>query len=177
MHACAQSCLTLQPHGLYPLSMGLSRQEYLSGFPFPPPEYLSNAGTATLSCPRVSCVSCAADRFFTSWAAGEAPYLEQTASWTQNIKNGMLTTGDAASGIICQKKQEKKTPWVLTNHSIKSDSSSVHLLIKMPGYNLDVLIFGSPGPLHISKASRKCLSQKTECKTECTHVCVHIWTH
>ena len=71
-----------------------------------------------LLCPvLVSPVSCAAGRFFTSWAAGEAPYLEQTASWTQNIKNGTLTTGDAASGIICQKKQEKKTPWVLTNHS------------------------------------------------------------
>ena len=58
----------------------------------------------------VSCVSCTAGRFFTTWAAGEAPYLQQTASWTQNIKNGTFTTDDAASGIICQKKQEKKTP-------------------------------------------------------------------
>ena len=49
MHACAQSCLTLQPHGLYPLSMGLSRQEYLSGLPFPPPEYLSNPGVELVS--------------------------------------------------------------------------------------------------------------------------------
>ena len=38
----AQSCPTLQPHGLYiahqaPLSMEFSRQEYWSGFPFPSP--------------------------------------------------------------------------------------------------------------------------------------------
>ena len=41
---------SLQPHGLYvacqaPLSMGFSRQEYWSGLPCPPPEYLSNPGT------------------------------------------------------------------------------------------------------------------------------------
>ena len=40
---------SLQPHGLYvacqaPLSMGFSRQEYWSGLPCPPPEYLSDPG-------------------------------------------------------------------------------------------------------------------------------------
>ena len=34
-----QSCPTLQPHGAHqaPLSMGLPRQEYWSGLPFPTP--------------------------------------------------------------------------------------------------------------------------------------------
>ena len=40
---------SLQPHELYvacqaPLSMGLSRQEYWSGLPFPPPGDLPDAG-------------------------------------------------------------------------------------------------------------------------------------
>ena len=40
---------SLRPHGLYvacqaPLSMGFSRQEDWSGFPFPSPGYLPNPG-------------------------------------------------------------------------------------------------------------------------------------
>ena len=44
----AQSCLTLQPHGLQPIRhlcpCGFSRQEYWSGFPCPPPGHLPNPG-------------------------------------------------------------------------------------------------------------------------------------
>ena len=45
----AQSCLTLQPHGLYvasqaPLSMKFSRHEYWSGLSCPLPEDLSDPG-------------------------------------------------------------------------------------------------------------------------------------
>ena len=40
-----QSCLTLQPYGLWtPLSMGFSRQEYWSGLPCPPSGDLPNPG-------------------------------------------------------------------------------------------------------------------------------------
>ena len=46
-----------------PLSMGLSRQEYWSGLPFPP----SQLGDHT----PVFCVSCTAGGFFTTWAIGE----------------------------------------------------------------------------------------------------------
>ena len=43
----AQSCLTLQPHGLAhhaPLSMEFSRQEYWSGLPFPTLAHLPDPG-------------------------------------------------------------------------------------------------------------------------------------
>ena len=44
----AQSCLTLQPHGLLPakilLSFGFVRQEYWSGLPIPPPGDLPSPG-------------------------------------------------------------------------------------------------------------------------------------
>ena len=45
----AQSCLTLQPHGLYiasqaPLSMKFSRQDYWSGLPCLPPGDLPDPG-------------------------------------------------------------------------------------------------------------------------------------
>ena len=45
----AQSCLTLQPHGLQPIRhlcpCRFSREEYWSGFPCPPPGDLLNPGT------------------------------------------------------------------------------------------------------------------------------------
>ena len=49
MHSClaAQSCLTVTPWTVahqVPLSMGLSRQEYWSGLPFPSPEGLPHPG-------------------------------------------------------------------------------------------------------------------------------------
>ena len=49
VHACfaAQSCPTLQAHGLYPamlLSMGFPRQECWSGLPIPPPGDLPDPG-------------------------------------------------------------------------------------------------------------------------------------
>ena len=40
----AQSRPTVRPHGLYPTSMELSRQEYWSGLPFPSPGNLPNPG-------------------------------------------------------------------------------------------------------------------------------------
>ena len=65
----AQSCPTLQPHGLYiahqaPLSMEFSRQEYQSGFPFPSPGDLPDPGIehASLTSPAL------AGRFFTNRA-------------------------------------------------------------------------------------------------------------
>ena len=52
-----------------PLSMGLSRQEYWSGLPCPPPGDLPNQGikTASLASPALT------GRFFTHWATWEAP--------------------------------------------------------------------------------------------------------
>ena len=54
VHACfvAQSCPTLQAHGLYPamlLSMGFPRQECWSGLPIPPPGDLHNPGIESVS--------------------------------------------------------------------------------------------------------------------------------
>ena len=53
MHVHAQSCLTLQPLWTAacqaPLSMGFFRQEYWSGFPFPPPGALPNPEIETVS--------------------------------------------------------------------------------------------------------------------------------
>ena len=48
-----------------PLSMGLSRQEYWSGLPFPTPEDLPHPGTELAS-------SASADRFFTTEPPGKA---------------------------------------------------------------------------------------------------------
>ena len=54
------------------LSMGFSRQEYWSGFPFPPPVDLPDPG---IEC--ASTVSPAlSGGFFTSWATREAPSEE-----------------------------------------------------------------------------------------------------
>ena len=63
-----KSCITLLwPYGLYllsPLSMGFSRQEYLSGLPFPSPGDLPNPGTEPTS-------PALAGRFFTTEPPGK----------------------------------------------------------------------------------------------------------
>ena len=41
---------SLQPYGLYHLSMGFSRQEYWSGLPYPPSGGLPNPGIKPASC-------------------------------------------------------------------------------------------------------------------------------
>ena len=70
-----QSCLTLfKPWTIVcqsPLSMGWSRQEYWSGFPFPTPGDLPDPGikpSAVLTSPEL------AGRFFTTNTTGEATY-------------------------------------------------------------------------------------------------------
>ena len=65
----AQLCLTLcDPHGLEahwaPLSMEISRQEYWSGLPFPPPGDLPHPGTEPTS-------PALAGRFFTTVSLGK----------------------------------------------------------------------------------------------------------
>ena len=102
--------------------------------------------------------------FFTTWATGEAPHLEQIASWTQNIKNGTLITDDAASGMIFQ----KKTPWGLT--TLTSDSASVHLLIKMPGYNF--LSSEDPAPYTFLRQALSAFPRKLN-----VLMCVNIHEH
>ena len=95
------SCVQL--FGTHSMSMGFSRPEYWSGWPFPFPGDLSNSGLphcrqilyqlshqgsprtlewvaypfSSRSCwPRNQTrVSCVAGKFFTSWATREAPYL------------------------------------------------------------------------------------------------------
>ena len=41
---CSVMSDSMQSHGLSPLSMGFSKQEYWSGLPFPSPEDLPNPG-------------------------------------------------------------------------------------------------------------------------------------
>ena len=55
---------TLQPQG--PLSMGLSRQEYWSGLPFPPPGDIPKPGMEPSS-------PALADGFFTTEPPGKPP--------------------------------------------------------------------------------------------------------
>jgi len=50
-----------------PLSMGFSRQEYQSGWPYPPPGDLPDPGII----PHISCSFCTAGRFFTSDPPGK----------------------------------------------------------------------------------------------------------
>ena len=57
---------SLGSHGLYPLFVEFSRQEYWSGLPFPSPGDLPNPGMELW-------VSCIAGRFFTIWATREVP--------------------------------------------------------------------------------------------------------
>ena len=52
-----------------PLSMGFSKQEYWSGFPFPPPGDLPDPGIEPMSL-----VSCIGQRFFTTVPHGK-PHL------------------------------------------------------------------------------------------------------
>ena len=54
-----------------PLSMGLFRQEYWSGLPFPPPGDLPNPRIK----PAFLCVSCISGGLFTHWAIREAQFL------------------------------------------------------------------------------------------------------
>ena len=56
-----------------PLSMGLSRQEYWSGLPCPPPRDLPDPGIELTS----HYVSCNAGGFFTTSTTWEAPYHKQ----------------------------------------------------------------------------------------------------
>ena len=72
MCVVTQVCWTLQPHGTVarqaPLSMGLSRQEYWSGLPFPPLGDLPDPGIKPMSL-----VSPAlAGRFFTTKPPGKS---------------------------------------------------------------------------------------------------------
>ena len=63
--ACSVVPNSLRFQGQALLSMGLSRQEYWSGFLFPSPGHLPNPETE----PRSPCI---VGRFFTSWATSEA---------------------------------------------------------------------------------------------------------
>ena len=54
-----------------PLSMEFSRQEYLSGLPFPTPEDLPNPGIKPVSLASLALAS----RFFTTSTTWEAPYI------------------------------------------------------------------------------------------------------
>ena len=77
MHVCMLSCFShvqlvatqLAAARQAPLSMGLSKQEYWSGLPCPPPGDRPNSGieTETLMSPAL------ASRFFTTSATREAP--------------------------------------------------------------------------------------------------------
>ena len=68
MHAClvAQACLTLQPHGSSVHGI-LSRQEYWSGLPFPPPGDLPDPGIE----PESSVFPVLAGGFFTAESLGK----------------------------------------------------------------------------------------------------------
>ncbi|KAB0344198.1 hypothetical protein FD754_021124 [Muntiacus muntjak] len=81
-----------------PLSMGLSRQEYRSGLPFPPPGDLGNPGIepASLTSPAL------AGRFFTTSATWEAPvntegsaklqslHIPSASPWSQIVHHRMV---------------------------------------------------------------------------------------
>ena len=75
----AQSCLTLcNPVTVAhqaPLSMGISRQEYWSGLPFPPPEDLPDPGIKPVS----PASPALAGRFFTTEPLGAPAFSEQWA--------------------------------------------------------------------------------------------------
>ena len=68
----------LQLHGQAALSMGISRQEYWSGLPFPPPGDLPDLGIkpASLLSPVL------AGRFFTSSTTWEAGLIIAPGSYT-----------------------------------------------------------------------------------------------
>ena len=55
-----------------PPSMGISRQEYWSGLPFPSPGAIPHPGIKPTS---PGCVSCIASRFSTCWAIGKVQLL------------------------------------------------------------------------------------------------------
>ena len=54
-----------------PLSMGFSRQEHWTGFPFPSPGDLSDPGIELM----FVCISCIAGRFFTTEPLGKPPVV------------------------------------------------------------------------------------------------------
>ena len=61
---------SLQPYGLYRLSMGFSRQEYWSGLPYPPPGDVPDPGIKLTS----FISPLLASGFFTTSTTWEAPY-------------------------------------------------------------------------------------------------------
>ena len=67
---CSVMSDSLWPHGLYPLSIGISRQEYWIGFPIHPPGDLPDSGIGT----HVSFVSCIGKKILYHWTAWEAWY-------------------------------------------------------------------------------------------------------
>ena len=68
MHMCSIMSNSATPWTVAcqaPLSMGFPRQEYWSGFPFPPPGDLPNSGTEPMS----PVVPALVGRFFITWEA------------------------------------------------------------------------------------------------------------
>ena len=78
----AQSCLTrCEPLGCSPpgsLSMGFPRQEYWSGFSFPPPGDLLDPGIQTMFPAHVFCI---AGRFFTTELPGKPAQRVLEGTW------------------------------------------------------------------------------------------------
>ena len=85
-----------------PLSLGLSRQEYWNGLPFPSPGHLPNPGDRT-------CISCIAGRFSTVWAIREG-ILKHTV-WRPgltvgppglltNLQWALITAGHFAGCVV-----------------------------------------------------------------------------
>ena len=89
---------SLPLHVLYvtrkvPLSMGFSRQEYLSGLPFPPPGNLLDSRIKPMSLVSLAL----AGRIFTTSATGEFPnsvglYLSNFSGWSNLIGNVKMQT-------------------------------------------------------------------------------------
>ena len=81
------------------LSMGFSRQEFLSGLPFPPPADLPDPGIE----PTFSWVSCIAVRCFTHWATWEVSQAHSVMSDSLRL-HGLLCPQDSPgknTGVGC----------------------------------------------------------------------------
>ena len=135
--------------------MGFSRQEYWSGLPFPPPEYLSNPGVEPMSpvSPALQVDSLLLEPLGKPHTCSKL-HPELKILRMELLLLVMLLLELFVRRSSRRKPHEDSSRWSLTLLqficSFKCQATISHLW--------------KSRPLHISKASCKCLPQKTECK-------------
>ena len=140
MHAqlCSTLCDAVDCSCQAPPSVGLSRQEYWSELPCPPAGDLPDPGIEP------ACVSCTADRFFTTVPPGKPPKHIQSRlqKWSTSKQKPTTTTKNLKN----PKKQAGQTLTIIDGRFPKKQSPRVHKKIRNTGRLSLLGVFPCPPP-------------------------------